>query len=53
MVVAIHELLLPNPNESESVARMVYPPPKSDHKGSALQFFAKNVKMFFVSTYCY
>ena len=40
----------PNPNESESVARVVYPPPLADHKGSALHFFAKNVKIFLLST---
>jgi len=37
---------IPNPNESESVERVVYPPPLADHKGSALHFFAKNVKIF-------
>ena len=39
----------PNPNESESVARVVYPPPLADHKGSALHFFAKNVKIFLLN----
>jgi len=42
---------IPNPNESESVARVVYPPPLADRKGSALHFFAKNVKIFLLSTY--
>jgi len=38
-----------NPTESETVARVVYPPPLADHKGSALLFFAKNVKIFLLS----
>ena len=35
-----------NPNKSECVERVVYPPPLADHKGSALHFFAKIVKIF-------
>ena len=46
---------MPNLNESEAVARVVYPPPLADHKGlrrersverSALHLFDKNVKIF-------
>ena len=44
-----------NPNESECVARVVYPPPKADHKGLRRELsrtigatiFAKNVKILF------
>ena len=34
---------IPNPNESESVARVVYPPLDANHNGSALHLFAKLV----------
>ena len=37
----------PNPNESESVARVVYPPPLADHKGSALHFLLIMSKYFY------
>ena len=42
---------IPNPNESECVARVVYPPPNADHKGSVLRFFAENVKIYFIRHY--
>ena len=38
--------IVPNPNESESVAQVVYPQSLADHKGSALHLFDKNVKIF-------
>jgi len=37
---------IPNPNKSECVARVVYPPPLADHKGSALHFLLKWSKYF-------
>ena len=36
-----------NPNKSECVARVVYPPPLADHKGSALHFLLKLSKYLY------